>query len=96
MYTCTYFTGKLPYSIRVLLESAVRNCDDFYVYQSDVEKILDWEVNQSRSVEIPFKPSRVILQDFTYVNLFESSQNDCIRVFKLTFDLEIKLQLYGV
>ncbi|XP_053387379.1 cytoplasmic aconitate hydratase-like isoform X2 [Mercenaria mercenaria] len=58
---------KLPYSIRVLLESAVRNCDDFYVYQSDVEKILDWEVNQSRSVEIPFKPSRVILQDFTGV-----------------------------
>jgi len=49
----------------VLLESAVRNCDDFYVYQSDVEKILDWELNQTRNVEIPFKPSRVILQDFT-------------------------------
>ncbi|XP_052261439.1 cytoplasmic aconitate hydratase-like isoform X2 [Dreissena polymorpha] len=59
--------GKLPYSIRVLLESAVRNCDDFYVNQSDVEKILDWEVNQSQDAEIPFKPSRVILQDFTGV-----------------------------
>ncbi|KAL4216446.1 Aconitate hydratase mitochondrial [Mactra antiquata] len=58
---------KLPYSIRVLLESAVRNCDEFYVNQSDVEKIMDWEVNQSRGVEIPFKPSRVILQDFTGV-----------------------------
>lgn len=59
------FTEQLPFSIRVLLESAVRNCDDFYVYQADVEKILDWELNQTRNVEIPFKPSRVILQDFT-------------------------------
>ncbi|XP_052786508.1 cytoplasmic aconitate hydratase-like isoform X2 [Mya arenaria] len=58
---------KLPYSIRVLLESAVRNCDNFYVNESDVEKILDWEVNQSQNAEIPFKPSRVILQDFTGV-----------------------------
>ena len=43
----------------------MRNCDDFYVLKTDVEKILDWEVNQSKNVEIPFKPSRVILQDFT-------------------------------
>lgn len=34
---------KLPYSVRVLLESAVRNCDDFAVKEHDVEKILDWE-----------------------------------------------------
>ena len=33
---------RLPYSIRVLLESAVRNCDDFAVKEQDVEKILDW------------------------------------------------------
>ena len=63
--TCYLFSEKLPFSIRVLLESAVRNCDEFYILKSDVEKILDWEVNQSKSVEIPFKPSRVILQDFT-------------------------------
>lgn len=36
---------KLPYSIRVLLESAVRNCDEFAVKSSDVENILDWEKN---------------------------------------------------
>jgi aconitate hydratase len=36
---------KLPYSIRVLLESAVRNCDEFAVKKSDVENILDWEKN---------------------------------------------------
>jgi len=56
---------KLPYSIRILLESAVRNCDEFNVLQSDIEKILDWNVTATKDVEIPFKPARVILQDFT-------------------------------
>nr|XP_022311960.1 probable cytoplasmic aconitate hydratase [Crassostrea virginica] len=41
---------KLPYSIRVLLESAVRNCDKFQIQKSDVENILNWEQNQGRSV----------------------------------------------
>jgi aconitate hydratase len=36
---------SLPYSIRVLLESAVRNCDEFNILSSDVERILDWEKN---------------------------------------------------
>lgn len=56
---------KLPFSIRVLLESAVRNCDDFQIKQEHVEKILNWEISQNDSVEIPFRPARVILQDFT-------------------------------
>jgi len=59
--------AKLPYSIRVLLESAVRNCDEFAVAQTDVETILGWVENAPKSVEIPFKPARVILQDFTGV-----------------------------
>ncbi|KAL0114126.1 hypothetical protein PUN28_011439 [Cardiocondyla obscurior] len=60
---------KLPFSVRVLLESAVRNCDNFQVTQTDVEKILNWESNQALSdgVEVAFKPARVILQDFTGV-----------------------------
>ena len=56
---------RLPYSVRVLLESAVRNCDNFHVTQKDIQNILEWETNQNNNVEIPFKPSRVILQDFT-------------------------------
>lgn len=56
---------SLPYSIRVLLESAVRNCDEFNVQSSDVEKILDWVKNSQADTDIPFKPARVILQDFT-------------------------------
>jgi len=48
----------------VLLESAIRNCDNFQVTKSDVEKILDWENNQTvqDGIEVAFKPSRVILQ----------------------------------
>jgi aconitate hydratase len=57
----------LPYSIRVLLESALRNCDEFNVKSSDIETILNWKETSENGQEIPFKPSRVILQDFTGV-----------------------------
>ena len=60
---------ELPFSIRVLLESAVRNCDNFLILESDVHKILNWKESQAAgaSVEVPFLPSRVVLQDFTGV-----------------------------
>ncbi|XP_066353389.1 putative aconitate hydratase, cytoplasmic [Miscanthus floridulus] len=58
---------KLPYSIRILLESAIRNCDNFQVTKNDVEKIIDWENTSPKLAEIPFKPARVLLQDFTGV-----------------------------
>ncbi|CAN6457564.1 unnamed protein product [Victoria cruziana] len=58
---------RLPYSIRILLESAIRNCDEFQVKKADIEKILDWENTSPKQVEIPFKPARVLLQDFTGV-----------------------------
>ncbi|CAH1113785.1 unnamed protein product [Psylliodes chrysocephalus] len=60
---------RLPYSIRILLESAVRNCDNFSIKAEDVTNILNWEKNQAveGGIEIPFKPARVILQDFTGV-----------------------------
>ncbi|KAK8921690.1 putative aconitate hydratase, cytoplasmic [Platanthera zijinensis] len=58
---------KLPYSIQILLESAIRNCDNFQVTKNDVEKIIDWQNTSPKQVEIPFKPARVLLQDFTGV-----------------------------
>uniref|UniRef100_A0A1B0D9B7 aconitate hydratase n=1 Tax=Phlebotomus papatasi TaxID=29031 RepID=A0A1B0D9B7_PHLPP len=62
---------NLPYSIRVLLESAVRNCDNFQVTEKDVQSILSWKEIKGEStekeVEVAFKPARVILQDFTGV-----------------------------
>ncbi|XP_071451492.1 cytoplasmic aconitate hydratase-like [Hetaerina americana] len=59
---------KLPYSIRVLLESAVRNCDNFQVTEKDVAKVINWTTNsKDGDTEIAFKPARVLLQDFTGV-----------------------------
>ena len=58
---------KLPYSIRVLLESCLRNCDNFVVNPEDVKAIANWNATDVGEVEIPFKPGRVVLQDFTGV-----------------------------
>ena len=59
-------TTHLPYSMRVLLEGALRNCDGFLIREEDVKTIAGWQANSVRG-EIPFRPSRVILQDFTGV-----------------------------
>ena len=59
--------SRLPYSIRVLLESALRNNDGFRVTDDDVEKLLTWSPETAGQAEIAFKPARVILQDFTGV-----------------------------
>jgi len=59
--------SRLPYSIRVLLESALRNIDGFRVTDEDVTRILGWKPAQDQRAEIAFKPSRVVLQDFTGV-----------------------------
>lgn len=58
---------ELPYSIRVLLESAVRNCDEYSTTREHVENILGWCETSAKQTEIPFIPARVLLQDFTYV-----------------------------
>jgi aconitate hydratase len=58
---------RLPYSIRVLLESVLRNCDGQLVFEDDVRSLASWNAAEPAKVEIPFKPSRVVLQDFTGV-----------------------------
>ena len=58
---------SLPFSIRILLEQALRNVDDFQVRPEDVTALANWNANEKSSKEIPFKPTRVILQDFTGV-----------------------------
>jgi len=58
---------RLPFSIRVLLESIVRNCDGFQISETDVKKVVDWEKTSNEKVEVRFKPARVVLQDFTGV-----------------------------
>ena len=59
--------ARLPYSIRVLLEAALRHCDDYQVTQDDVKRLARWQATGAEPVELPFKPARVILQDFTGV-----------------------------
>ncbi len=58
---------ELPYSIRVMLEAALRSCDDYQVTQADVQRLANWSPDAGEAVEMPFKPARVILQDFTGV-----------------------------
>jgi len=57
---------SLPFTIRLLLEAALRKCDGFLVTREDVERIASWSPTMNPE-EIPFAPSRVILQDFTGV-----------------------------
>src|SRR3954449_3859207 len=58
---------KLPFSIKVLLESALRNTDNFEVTEDDVKGLAAWNAAKVAPVELPFKVARVILQDFTGV-----------------------------
>ena len=58
---------KLPYSIKILLESCLRNADGFAVTEQHVRALASYDAKNVGEQEIPFKPGRVILQDFTGV-----------------------------
>ena len=58
---------RLPFSIKVLLECALRNADGFQVTRDDVVGLAEWNAAKPAAVEVPFKPGRVVLQDFTGV-----------------------------
>src|SRR4029453_16546337 len=58
---------RLPFSIRVLLESCLRKLDNFIVTEQDVTELANWNATQPKQVELPFMPGRVVLQDFTGV-----------------------------
>ena len=58
---------RLPFSIKVLLENALRNEDGRLFHAEDVVNLASWDADNYRAVEIPFSPARVILQDFTGV-----------------------------
>ncbi|MEW5847511.1 MAG: aconitate hydratase AcnA [Myxococcota bacterium] len=58
---------RFPFSIKILLESLLRNCDGFLVTEDDVKRLAGWNASKPAEVEVPFKPARVILQDFTGV-----------------------------
>ncbi|MBM7691391.1 aconitate hydratase [Peribacillus deserti] len=59
--------SNLPYSIKVLLESVLRQEDGFVIKKEHVENLAKWGTDGVQEVDVPFKPTRVILQDFTGV-----------------------------
>ncbi len=61
--------SRLPVSIRMVLESLVRNCDGKRVRELDVQNLASWKPNAARTTEVPFVVARVLLQDFTGVPL---------------------------
>ncbi len=58
--------SKLPFSIRILLENIVRNYDGFAVNDEHLKTIFNWKENAGKK-EIPYKPARILMQDFTGV-----------------------------
>src|SRR5213592_3777248 len=63
----SYDVARLPYSLKVLLENALRLEDGESVTRETVESIATWDATAEPSVEIPFQPARVLMQDFTGV-----------------------------
>ncbi|HAF22214.1 MAG TPA: aconitate hydratase [Blastocatellia bacterium] len=61
--------SKLPVSIRIILESVLRNCDSKKITEDDVRALANWQPNAERTEEVPFVVARVLLQDFTGVPL---------------------------
>src|SRR6266498_2118441 len=61
--------SKLPVSIRIVLESVMRNCDGKKITEDDVRAIANWKPKAERTEEVPFVVSRALLQDFTGVPL---------------------------
>ncbi|HVB35108.1 MAG TPA: aconitate hydratase AcnA [Patescibacteria group bacterium] len=59
--------SRLPFSIKILLESVLRNCDGRLVGEKDVAALATWAPQAAERPEVPFKPARIILQDFTGV-----------------------------
>ncbi|MEI7844008.1 MAG: aconitate hydratase AcnA, partial [Gallionellaceae bacterium] len=61
--------SRLPVSIRIVLESVLRNCDGKKVTEQHVRELANWKPNAERTEEIPFVVARIVLQDFTGVPL---------------------------
>src|SRR5215216_5378363 len=61
--------SRLPVSVRIVLESVLRNCDGKKVRRKDVETLANWNAKSPANAEIPFVVARIVLQDFTGVPL---------------------------
>ncbi len=64
-----FAVSRLPVSIRLVLESVLRNCDGKRVLESNIRELAAWKPVENRTAEIPFVVARIVLQDFTGVPL---------------------------
>ena len=83
--------SRLPHSIRVVLESVLRNCDGQKITEDDVRELANWQPKGERHEEIPFVVARVLLQDFTGVPLLvdlAAMRSACARLGKNTGIIE--------
>ncbi len=62
-----YSLDRLPYTVRIMLESVLRQCDGRVVTASDVDRLARYDAKAPGKAEVPFSPARVLLQDFTGV-----------------------------
>ncbi len=60
-------SGRLPWTIKILLEAAARNVDGRAITDADVERLAHWQASRPGAQEVPFRPARVVLQDLTGV-----------------------------
>jgi aconitate hydratase len=81
--------SRLPVSIRIVLESVLRNCDGKKVAEKDVEVLANWNAKEPAKEEIPFVVARIVLQDFTGVPLLVDLAAMRAAVAKLKADPKI-------
>ena len=84
---------RLPYSIRVLLEAAIRKLDGKLVRKSDVDKIAAYDARKVGEVEVPFIPGRVVLQDFTGVPAVVDLAAMRSAIVRMTSDLDSAMKI---
>ncbi len=75
--------SQLPFSIKILLESVLRNCDGRLIQEQEVVSLAAWKPEEDSTGEIPFMPARVLLQDFTGVPALVdlAAMRDCMTRF---------------
>ncbi|MBV8350846.1 MAG: aconitate hydratase AcnA [Verrucomicrobia bacterium] len=81
--------SRLPVSIRIVLESVLRNCDGKKVAEKDVVALANWKAKEPANEEIPFVVARIVLQDFTGVPLLVDLAAMRAAVARLNHDAKI-------
>lgn len=80
MQSAGYATERLPYSLKIILESLVRNYDGRTIRKEHIKSVLDWNRNRSATAEIPFKVARVVMHDLGLGDLLDlAAMKDRIR-----------------